>query len=765
MPELKRTRKRIESLKIDKEEIANRIKKFYDRDMESKSEDREARLQRYAKYRQWTEGRDWIGDETSDVALPDMTTASLKMQDTIHNAVMSQRPPISSKATTEEDKDKQDKIDNLLDQQFFVENNGEKTIEELAESFVNDGVFTAFLPWVKEEKKISQVYIFPPIQGDFPQQYFETILNQEFREDVFETSNGWDFKSDALSVSFYTRDDLRVEMVFEKNVTVYDGPKPIVKSYEDVLHPVRCANLQPPGPSNPNGATHVILIDYPTVDEIKRLAKNKFYDLVTKEELESLENLSEDESYKEEKTQKDRFQGKSDDRKEVEKSHETLTRLMCFDLYDIDNDGLNEDVVWWMILESKTLLKAKRLSEMSPMNPPRRPLAEATLFPVEGRREGMSLLELMEGLHDWNKQTIDQMMDGGTLSNLPFFFYRPSSNVKQEMMRLYAGEGYPMSDPRNDVHFPVIPNQSQSFGLNMDTLIGQKMEKLTVIGDLQLGRVPTGKSSALRTAQGAQTILSQGEARPERMLRRFFMGLTELFRMMHELNKTFLPEKKKFRMIGYQKPGEDPYQEIQDRSEIDGVFQYEFSANILNTSKAALQEGLTAVMSAYINPLTMQMGLVTPENIYRMLNDFGKAQGQEPAHKYLTPPVPGADKPLMMAEEAISQIMDGQIPTGEPLEGAMAHFQKLQEFAQAESQREEPFLSPGQQQIFEVYYKEMAQKAQEELRQQQLMQAAQQFNVQGQRGGAVDQGGNPQLQENELLAEDLPTSGGGGAIQ
>jgi hypothetical protein len=765
VPELKRTRKRIDSLKIDKEKIVNRIKKFYDNDMTSKSEDRDARLQRYAKYRQWTEGRNWIGDETSDVALPDMTTASLKMQDTIHNAVMSQRPPISSKATSSYDADKQDKIDNLLDQQFFVENNGEKTIEELAECFVNDGVYTVFLPWVKEQKKISQIYSFPPIKGEFPQQYFEQILQQEFRDEAFETSNGWDFKSDTLSVSFYTRDDLRVEMVFEKNVTVYDGPKPIVKAYEDVLHPVRCSNLQAPGPSNPNGATHVILVDYPTVDEIKRLIKNKFYDLVEAKDIESFDQLSQDESYKEEKIQKDRFQGKINDQKGTEKSHETLTRLMCFDLYDIDEDGLNEDVVWWMILENETLLKAKRLSEVSPMNPPRRPLAEATLFPVEGRREGMSLLEMMEGLHDWNKQVIDQMMDGGTLSNLPFFFYRPSSNVKQEMMRLYAGEGYPMSDPRNDVHFPVIPNQSQSFGLNMDTLIGQKQEKLTVVGDLQLGRVPTGKSSALRTAQGAQTILSQGEARPERMLRRFFMGLTEIFSMMHELNKTFLPEKKKFRMIGYQKPGEDPYQEIQDRTEIDGVFQYEFSANILNTSKAALQEGLTAVMSAYINPLAMQMGIVTPENIYRMLSDFGKAQGQEPDHKYLTPPIPGADKPLMMAEDAIAIIMDGEIPTGEPQEGIMPHFQKLHEFAQTESQREEPYLSPAQQEIFEGYYQEIARKAQEEMKQQQLMAAASQFNVQGKGRSAVEPGGNPQLQENELLAEDLPTSGGGGAIQ
>jgi len=766
VPEIKRTRKRIDSLKIDKEKIPTRIHKFYTDGMEAKSVDREARLQRYAKYRQWTEGRDWIGEETSDIALPDMATASLKMQDTLHNAVMSQRPTISSKAVSREDKDKQEKIDNLLDQQFFVEQQGEKTIEELSENFINDGVFTAFVPWVKEIKKASQVLLFSPIPPQLsPADYFRKILNQEYRDEVFSTSNGWDHTGDDLSVSFYTRDDGRVEMVVEKNVTVFDGPKPIVKAYEDVLHPVRAANLQAPGPSNPNGATHVILIDYPTIDEIKKLADNKFYDLASEEDIKRLERLTRDESYQQEKRQKDDVQGKINETTD-QKSHDTLTRLTCFDSYDIDGDGLDEDVIWWMILENKILLKAKRLTEMYPMNPPRRPLAEATFLPVEGRREGMSLLESMEGLHDWNKQILDQMMDAGTLATVPFFFYRPSSNVKQEVMRLWAGEGYPMSDPKNDVHFPVIPNQSQAFGLNMDTLIGQKMEKLTVIGDLQLGRIPTGKSSALRTAGGAQTILSQGEARPERVLRRFFMGLTQIWGIMHELNKFFLPEKKKFRMIGYQKPGEDPYQEIQDRQEIDGTFQYEFSANILNTSKAALQEGLGAMMGAYINPLTIQSGIVNEENIYRMLRDFGKANGQDPEHKYLTPPVPGADKPLMLAEEAITVIMDGEIPNGEPMEGAVAHFQKLQEFAQTESQREDPFMTPAQQEIFETYFREMAQKAQAEMKQQQLLQAAQQFSSQGGGGGgggaAVEQSGNPALQQNELLAEDLPTSGGGG---
>lgn len=756
---IKRTRKRLESLNIDKEEISNRIHDFYTDDHLAKDTDRESRLQRYAKYRGWTEGRDWIGDVTSDIALPDMMIHALRIQDTLHNAVMSQRPAIISTAVKKEDTDKQEMVDNLIDYQVFVEQNGEKMLEKVAEDFVNDGVYTLFIPWIKEDKKVSEVRIDDPIPEDLvPAAYFEEILEREFKEEAFSQSkDGWDWKSDDKKVSFYTREDARVEIVIERSVRVFDGPKVIVKEYEDVLTPARAANLQAPGPSNPGGATHVILLDYPTIDEIKSLKKSGFYDLITQEELDELEKVTMDESYQAEKKQKEEFKGKTSDKPDKEDSHRPLTRIVCFDLYDIDKDGLNEDVMWWMILETKTMLKAKHLTEMYPANPPRRPLSQAEFLPG-----GISLLEMIEGMHDLDKQILDQMMDAGTLGMTPFFFYRPSSNIKQEVMRLYAGEGYPVSDPHNDINFPQINNQSQAFGINMHTLTTQFTEKLTMEGDLQFGRIPAGKSSALRTSQNMQQVLGQAEARPERILRRFFQGFTEAWAQIHELNKFFLPEKKKFRIIGYTK--DDPYLEITDKKEIEGRFQFTFSANILNTSKSALQEGLTQLMSAYLNPLPIQMGLVTPENTYRLLKDWGKAWGQDPENKYLTPPTEGADKPKILAEEAISTIMDGQVPAGEPEEGAMAHLQKLQAFIQEEQQREEPFLSETEKQIFEQYFSRIAQRAQEELKQQQLQAAAANFNPGQPGGGGQDIGGNQIVQENELLAEDLPTSGGGGAV-
>ena len=107
----------------------------------------------------------------------------------------------------------------------------------------------------------------------------------------------------------------------------------------------------------------------------------------------------------------------------------------------------------------------------------------------------------MEGLHDLLKQIVDQTIDAGTIVIVPFGFYRPSSSVKPEVMRLEPGILIPTSDPSRDISFPTIGNQpQQAMGLNMMTVLSGYEDRLTSISDLQHGRVPTGKSSALRTS-------------------------------------------------------------------------------------------------------------------------------------------------------------------------------------------------------------------------------------------------------------------------
>ena len=776
---VRRERPRVESfakVKEERSDIVERVLNFYKDDNQDRADDIDARLQRYAKYRMWTEPKSWPWEDASNFAMPDLMTASMRLQDTLHNAVMSSRPAVMAKATKKHDKDKEEQVNHLTDYQVFVEQPGEETIGVLAHDFVNEGFFTAYVPWVKEDRQVIDVFRLPAIPaGVVPIDVFRQFLEGKFpRSELIPSQEGWDWeikrgtkRKKGDRASFFTNDDGEVEVEIETNAIRYNGPRIIAKDVQDVFHPARCENLQIPGPSNPMGAAHVILRDYPTVDELNRLKKSGYYDLMTKEDCDSLGITRMDESYQERAQQKDAMQGHTEmkDKPKGAESHKTLTRLMCFDCYDVDGDGVDEDVIFWVILETKTLLRARYLTQMFPSNPPIRPFGEGQMFPVPGRRYGIGLLEMLEGLHDAQKQFLDQGGDAGTIANVPFFFYRATSNMRPETIRLWPGEGYPLNDPKGDVNFPVMGDRNQAFTFNMLGFLNQMEERLSTIGELQLGRVPHGKASALRTVQGMQTVLSQGDARPERVLRRFFIGLTQIWRVIHTLNQAFLPKNKQYMIGGHIEKNKDPYGSIESPDKISGSFMFDFSANALNTSKESAQMALRDLLGIYVSELALTLGIIQPDGIYRLMRDFGKSLGPDP-DKYLSPPTPTALVPNVFAAEAIAMMMDGQVPQGAPAEGAEAHLQALLQF----SQSDEFGFMPTQHvaTVFKPYVERIAQAAQMEKQRAALMQAAQQFGPRvaqpgksGPTAGPQAQGGQPMVQGAELVDESLPGAGGG----
>lgn len=774
----RRSRMRKNSLKLDKAAIVDRVIGFFDKDEDARSEEAELRLQRYAKLRMWTESKDWPWPDASNLPLPDMMEKVLRLEDTLHNAILSQRPAIGAKAFQAADVEKARRVDDLIDFQLFVEQPGEEIIGSLASAFVEEGTAFAFVPWVREQREISDLRIFDPLPDEAePVAYFEMLLRQTFPEAVaIPDGDGWDWRladgEESFTVAFYTKPDNRIELVARRVVTVYDGPSIQPVEWSDVLFPPRAGNLQRPGPANPDGATHVILRKYPTIDEVRRLAKSGYYDLIPKKDLESLDSYPMEEVDNEAKMQIDRLQGAEVQQPQREaSSHKTLTLLMCFDCFDIDGDGIDEDVIFWVLKEPKMLIKAKLLTELFPASKPIRPLFASAFIPIRHRVCGIGLPELVEPIHDATKTIFDQMIDAGTLSIAPFGFYRASGGMRPEAIALMPGELYPLSDPQRDVNFPQIGNpQALGFGLNMVTLLGTMEERLTMIGDLQLGRVPAGRASALRTIGGQQMLQGQGEARPERILRRFFMLLREIWAFTHELNRHFLPEGKKYRIANIQSAGQDPYQTLTDRSMIDAEFQFDFSANVLNTSKQALQESMAQIMATLMSPIMIQAGIVTPENIYRMQRDFIRAWGQDP-DQYMTPPL-GADMVKISAEDAFAQVLRSQVPDGWPKErgGWMEHVQKLQAIMAADLFG---LLMPEQVPIFQEWVAQATAQAQAQMMMQ--MQMAAQAGAQGQpgqqdRGGAPtttgpgDVTGTPQVSgPNEMIDETMPTAGGGGA--
>jgi hypothetical protein len=789
-------RSRPRSLPLDHDTLANHIHDSLRKDLDDRNDWNEMRIQRYAKLRGWREEKKFPWPKASNAHLPFLMTECLRTQDTIHNAVLAKHPVVEAMAVQQINAGKQAMIDNVLDYQLFVEQQGEEILASLIQNYTQDANFLAYVPWVRYDESVNDLHIFPPIPegqavADAVMAAFRTIVQDVLVEDPLDADGfRWrvtfvegGIERTAKIEAYIQEEGGRLELNVHREVRAYDGPVVISKSVDEYVVPWRCENVQPPSPANPNGAEHVFLLDYPTLDEIRRLKYESYYDACTDTDLEEIEAAAKEdpstgEPNDELKQLKDEFEGVhgGQDRTRPEEASGAgkLTRIQAFLGWDVNDDGLAEQIVVTMIRETKTILRVRYLTEQYPSDPPLRPLAAAAYLPVEGRFYGMSLIELLESLHDLLKITFDQMVDAATIKNVPWFTYRPTSGLNPETIRIAPGEGVPMSNPREDIFVPQFASQGDAFGLNMISLLNQFAERASMQGELQYGRVPQGKASALRTSANVQNILAQGDARPERIMRRFFSGFKDIYRIMHELNQRFLAPEKQIRLMEPAPDGTAVYQSIDDIQMISGRMQFEFKAGMFNTDKQTSIQVLQTLMGTLINPMTLQLGVVTPEQVHNLLTDFIKLVQREPT-RYLKAPQPGPPTITITAEEAAQIIYGGRLPTGTtPQEGHEPHLQKLQTFL---SQPEAELMDEGTKTLFKVYMAQLQQAMQQQQQQQQLLQAAQQFQQQAGGGGPVSGGpggtpgpqatgppanpgisGNAQVGPNELLDESLPSA-------
>lgn len=729
------------------------------------------RMERYAKFRGWTQREFPPWEGCSNHHYPAMMANELRVEAGLFNAVMGIRPMMEPKVRKDL-KDRAEVANTLIDYQLFVEGNGEQFIQRYIAQFCKDPCVFSFQPWVKQSSRLTDVQVLPK---DDTRPLIElmaeaiTALYPRVSELVAKNEAGtrWtgvlvdDDRTTDVVFTVWDKDKTRLELVAAWDALVFDGPVALVDDLEDVVVPARCENPQPVSAQNPTGAPWVARLSRISLDELSRGEKDGIYDLISDDDWEKLEAAAEgrrptnatetDDAPKEQKE----IAAGLESTGTLDADKQWLTLVQWFGGWDVDDDGLQEEVIFWIVRDAEVLIRAKHLTEMYPGMPPQRPLSHTCYIPVEGQIYGISLLEVMEGLHDFLHITLNQMTDNGDLANRPFGFYRASSGMKPEVVKLWPGDLYPVDNPMQDVAFPSLPHSDQTFGFNMIALLKQSMDDVTQIGPLQRGQVPTGKASALRTLGTTTALLQQGAAMPEQVLRRLFMGLRQVWEQFHLMNGRFLKKRKQYLASGQLEEHEDPYREIADPQDIAIPIAWDWQPTLLNTNKGLVQQALQAIGMALFNPLSLQMGTIGPEQYFNWQTDLVKAAALDPA-RYVKKPPGVVSGPKIMYEEAILAIMDNQMPQGSPMEEPQEHFAKLQAFMQSD---EFGFLTQLQAGLFRAYLQQIVQLIQQALQAQQLMAAAQEFSSalgnEGQGQGGQPSGEVPGMQTEAPSSDEL----------
>lgn len=755
-----------------KDELVYRIDNQVREERRKRSTWLEQRVIRYAKYRGWLTSKDWPWENASNQHIPIMLAQTLRVEAGLFNAVLGHRPIFTPKPFHKSQQERAEAIGDLIDFQIFSEAEGEQRIEQYINQFCEDGTVVSFQPWVKDRRAIFDTRVVPAEPEGIPRVTYLTDIFPKILPGLEppvakdSTGNSWEGflnepsgKRTPVEIEVYERgadDDetLELEICIEWKATVHDGPAIVVHQLEDIVVPLRSENMQPISSANPFGApwvARIIRVDY---DTIKRRQKDGTYDELTEEDLDVIRGLLgtrkpiyahawepvEDTA----KEQKDSKEGRVETYYESYGGRQWATAIEWYGQLDVNDDGLSEEVIITYILDGQKLCRMRYLTEQYPGMPVLRPFAVSRFIPVPGQFYGIGLPELMEGIHDALHVLVNQNIDAGTVTNLPFFFYRAASGLKPEAMRLAPGEGYPLDNPQQDVAFPQFPQRDQQWSFNMIGLWMQYLDRVTQIGPIQMGQVPQGKASALRTTGTTMAILQQGAAMPEQILRRLFMGLKEIWEQFHLLNMRYLPKNKEYLVQGKPMDQDEAYGVIRDPQDIAIPVTFDFQATLTNTNKGLMSQTLQQLGAAIVSPLMLQLGIVKPENIYNWTKDVITAGQLDPA-RYVTKPDGAPDGPRHTAEDVIYMIMQGELPEVAPLEPPQEHLAKLQEEIQSDNFG---LWEGNHTALLRVYLQRLMTHIQQEQQQQQLMQSAQQFQqtmAQQARGGP----GRPPTQGKE----------------
>jgi hypothetical protein len=321
---------------------------------------------------------------------------------------------------------------------------------------------------------------------------------------------------------------------------------------------------------------------------------------------------------------------------------------------DVDGSGINSEVVVWVHNRSHKLLRATYLHRISPKG--ERPYVKADFHIRENQEYGVGMPELLYPLSQEMDAMHNMRIDFGLLSTMPFAFYRASSGIDPTTIKLEPGALIPVDNPQSDVYFPNLGNRTV-FGMQEEQAIQSIVERLTSISDLNLGLM--NGQGATRTATGARALVGEMSSNLDVYLRRLNRGWKKALRYMFHLIQKRMPANLEFRLTG--ENGNDYFRSIKDASDIAGDYDIEVSANSSTSNASIQQQNADEILQLLNNPLSLQMGIVNPGNLYEGFKNHLISRGIKDYSKYITKPQ-GYMLNLSPEDEANIILRGGKVP-------------------------------------------------------------------------------------------------------
>jgi len=352
-----------------------------------------------------------------------------------------------------------------------------------------------------------------------------------------------------------------------------------------------------------------------------------------------------------------------------------------FTYYDLDEDGVDEKCMFLVAPEFREVLKKTAL----PYDHKKWPFIRFATEVIDDR--WYSARGIPAHLEDISKE-IDaqhnQKIDNQTIRNAPMFKFR-SGVVNPNLVKFIPGQGIPIPGmtPLDDA-LKIIDNHNAAVDFSYEReemLLKTVIQEYLGVMDYSLQSMINRREPRTATeAQMQQASMGQVFSLDAAM---FTLSLSEIFTQILELCQQYMPERVFTLVTGSE--GIEPIH--MERDEIQGKYHIVARGNDINSNPRLKLERAIGNVQVLLSPVPLQMGVVTPMNVYnilkRYLQDGGEIAWKELISQPATQPpsVPPQEmKDLTDAEKAQVLAAKGIQPD---IEGSA--LQKEAELAQTKS--------------------------------------------------------------------------------
>lgn len=567
-----------------------------------------------------------------------------------------------------------------------------------------------------------------------------SITKQEWKRDVRKYSD-----VNEKFVGFKMGQPQYEEVEEEKEEIIFDGPVIRTINIEDFF--IAGTNID-----NPDSADIIGERSFYSKSELVKLAQQGFFfkealDKILKTEPMNASQLLSAQSVQL-KEQAERLSGIDPEQSGI-KTYE-IEEVYC--RYDIDNDGIDEELVVWREKASGLILRLTYLERACPGA--LRPYTIKKFIDRPGSPFGIGMAELMYGISNGIDYIANQRLDYGTLQNLPFGFVRSTSGTKPKEMRLAPGVLYPVDDPQTDVFFPRL-NGGTAYGFQEEQNFKDYGDKVSGLSGFNLGS--TTSQGPTRTATGTAALVAETNANLDIYIKRFQRGYKRNLKILDMQIQQLLPLGTIIRVSGMD--GKEILTQFENRKAIQFNSDFELTANSVNSNKAVERDTAQMLLQILQNPLNLQGGLVTPQNLYNANKRVLQAFEIRDIDAYITKPADAPDSPYS-AKDELTMILSGIKPTVYMKD---RHQEKLAFFQEFENSEDFSWFGPEQ---IEIYRRTKADH--EGMMNSIAAQAAQTAQSMGGAPGAVDPmlsaqlaagGGNPAGVPAQQIGDLAPQQG------